>query len=103
MTIHILISSNNPPDFILPSPPFYQPASSVTFTCSISGAREPIQYTWTSTSSTSFVHLRRYATITKRHLNIEDAGVHTCSTLDSDGYILNASTTMQLIGMIHYS
>ena len=90
-----------PSDFSLPSPPYYRPASSITLTCIVHGASEPVHYQWSSTSANSFA--QKYSptspTLVQSKLTSADAGLHTCTVTDADGTIVSQSTQMILIGM----
>ena len=99
MKVNISVSYNPPSDFHLPSPPYYRPASSVQFTCSVYGAIEPIRYYWTTNSSyPTFAYQRFSPTLRIDRMTASAAGLYTCTILEGDGVVLSASTTIQLDG-----
>lgn len=89
---------NPPPDFTLPSPPYYRPASSVTLTCTAHNAISHVHYLWTSTESSSFTYDRNGSSIYQKLLTVNDAGVHTCTATDVWGNSGAASTEISLFG-----
>ena len=93
--VRVLIDSDIPSDFLLPSPPYYPPASSVSFTCSSHGLPGPIQYQWTSTGN-SFP--RQSAKIDITNMNIHDAGNYTCTVTDGHGITSHITTTIIFTG-----
>ena len=94
--VSIAVDYSPPPDFTLPSPPYYRPASSVTLTCVVHEAIEPVQYQWSSTANSSFFD-QRSASVTIDILTLSDAGIHTCSVTDGNGDVVKTSTVMELI------
>ena len=100
MSVDIQVMYQTPSDFSLPSPPYYRPASSITLTCIVHGASEPVHYQWSSTSAGSFA--QKYSptspTLVQSKLTSADAGLHTCTVTDADGTIVSQSTQMILIG-----
>ena len=96
--VSIKVTYNPPSDFTLPSPPYYRPASSVTFTCVAREAVGPVRYQWTSTQTTSFTHNRSGESISQNVLTANDAGIHTCTATDALGNAGSGSTDMNIIG-----
>ena len=93
----IRVTYNPPPDFTLPSPPFFRPATSVTLTCHVERATGDVSYLWSSTNPNSFVVNGRSSTVSKTILTSDDAGNHTCTATDRSGSI-SSTIEMQLIG-----
>ena len=98
LNVSILVTYNPPSDFTLSTPPYYRPASSVTFTCVTQGAAYPVSYHWSSTSTSSFVQSQIAQSITKNILTASDAGVHTCAVTDANGNTGQSSTEMKMFG-----
>ena len=96
--VSISVSYSPPPDFTLPSPPYYRPATTVSLTCNAHGATGSIRYYWTSTCSSCFASGSYSQTISKNILTSSDAGIHTCTATDSTGTSVSASTEMKLYG-----
>ena len=97
MTIEV--TYNPPSDFTLPSPPYYHPATSVTFTCQAYGASGRVSYQWSSTCASCSASSSRARSVSVSVLKSIDAGVHTCTVTDKSGNIGSNSTEMKLIGM----
>ena len=89
---------NPPSDFTLPSPPYYRPATPVSFTCHAPDATGSVTYRWSSTCSSCFASSSTSQTISDSVLQSIDAGVHTCTVEDSNGNTGSNSTEMRLIG-----
>ncbi len=86
-------------------PPNYQPGASVTLTCKVIGATEPVRYRWSSTSPCSergcFASRSLSSSVRTISLNWYDAGKHTCTASDAYGNYGLATTEMNIIGAIH--
>ena len=89
---------SSPSDFNLPSPPYYRPATSVTFTCHAHHPTGSVSYQWSSTCSSCFASSDTSQTVSDNILQSNDAGVHTCEVTDSNGNTGSNSTEMRLIG-----
>ena len=94
------MSYNPPPDFTLPSPPYYRPASSVTLSCIAENGASPLQYHWSSNCSNCFASDSSSHRISTDILKSSDAGTHTCTVTDAEGNSGYATTEMNLIGMV---
>ena len=94
----IRVTYSPPADFILPSPPFFRPATSVILTCQVEGASRDVSYLWSSTNSKSFVVNRNSSDVSQQILTSDDAGNHTCYVNDSAGNSNFSNIEMQLIG-----
>ena len=92
------VAYNPPSDFTLPSPPYYRPASPVSLTCHAPDATGSASYRWSSTCSSCFASSSTSQTINHIILKSIDAGVHTCTVVDSNGNTGSDSTEMRLIG-----
>ena len=100
LNVSILVDYTPPPDFNLPSPPYYRPASSVSLTClALPDAVSPLTYHWSSTCSSCNVSDYRSRHITIDILKSSDAGIHTCTVTDAEGHSGSAETQMRLYGM----
>ena len=51
MSVDIQITYEAPPDFNLPSPPYYRPASSVKLSCVVHGASGSVQWSFSSSQT----------------------------------------------------
>ena len=91
---------NPPSDFTLPSPPYYRPATSINLTCLAHGTTGTVNYEWYSTCTDCFVSSSTSRVISDAILQSNDAGVHTCTAVDSSGNTGNKSTEMNLIGEV---
>ena len=100
--VSISVSYSPPPDFTLPSPPYYRPATSVTLTCTTHGVTGSVTYHWTSTCSSCFASNISSQSITESILTSSDAGLHTCTATDSSGTSASNSTEMKLIGRLFF-
>lgn len=98
LRVSILVTYHAPPDFSLPTPPYYPPASSVALSCITYGAVQPVSYHWSSTNPASFAHNQTSKNITKNILTFSDAGFHTCTVTDADGNVVDASSRMEVVG-----
>ena len=87
-----------PPDFTLPSPPYYRPATSVTLWCTTYGAIGNVSYQWTSTEVESFAHGAAGENISQNILTAFDAGIHRCTVTDELGNTGSGQTEMELFG-----
>ena len=99
LEVSIIVDYSPPPDFHMPSPPYYRPASSVTLECVVANGTTPMRYRWTSTCSSCFAYgTSNY--INTDILTHEDAGIHRCSVTDAEGNTGFATTEMKLVGML---
>ena len=99
LNVSIEVDYIPPPDFTLPSPPYYRPASSVNLTCVAHDIIGSVQYRWTSTEARSFAHQKNGRRIFQKLLTAYDAGVHSCTATDAWGNTGTAMTEMSLFGM----
>ena len=101
MSVDIQIMYETPPDFDLPSPPYYRPASSVILTCVVHGASGSVQYRWSFYNSQTYDSwINQWYSITRTHtrLTASNAGLYTCTVTDEDGSAVSASTEMIIVG-----
>ena len=96
----IKVNYNSPSGFTLPSPPYYQPATSGTLTCHVNGGIGYIKYRWSSTASGSFASSSTLQSVSKSVITSVDRGIHTCTAIDGNGNTGSNSTEMQLIGEV---
>ena len=94
----IKVEFDNPADCTLPCPPYFRPATSVTLTCHVKGARGPFVYKWSSTGPKSFVENHDSSIVSKLILTSDDAGSHTCDVSNSDGDIGSRTIEMKMKG-----
>ena len=80
------------------NPPFYQPGTSITLTCTAQQVTGTVSYEWTSTGSESFVNGATSSSISKMMLSSADNGTHTCTATDADGNVGSVSTVMIIKG-----
>ena len=99
LDVSISVEYTPPPDFYMPSPPYYRPASSVTLECVVANGTTPMRYSWTSTCDNCFASYGSSKHVSTDILIHEDAGTHKCSVTDADGNTGFATTEMQLIGI----
>lgn len=90
-----------PPDFDLPSPPYYRPASSVNLTCRACGATGAVTYKWSSNCTDCLTSTATTQNVTVSVLQANYAGEHTCTAVDSIGNAGSNSTVMNLTGKYH--
>ena len=104
LSVTVQVTYSPPSAFILPSPPYYHPTSSVTLTCRAHHATGSVTYQWSSTCSGCFASSGTSQAISDSMLQSNDAGVHTCTVTDSNGNTGSNSTEMRLIGkhQCHY-
>ena len=100
MSVDILVAYEAPPDFDLPSPPYFRPGSSLTLHCVPQGSSQSIQYQWLSISSQSFTHGSTSSEVHDNTLTLYDAGLHTCTITDTDGSTTSHSIQITLYGTI---
>ena len=98
--VSISISYTPPDQYPDYSPPNYRAASSVTLTCVVSGAAGSVAYRWSSTCRECFASKSSSSVVSENLLRSRDAGVHTCTVTDSLGNKANASTWMNIHGML---
>ncbi|CAI8020956.1 hypothetical protein GBAR_LOCUS12479 [Geodia barretti] len=98
LSVTVQVTYSPPSAFILPSPPYYHPTSSVTLTCRAHHATGSVTYRWSSTCSSCFASSGTSQAISDSMLQSNDAGVHTCTVTDSNGNTGSNSTEMRLIG-----
>ena len=99
MSVDILVAYEAPPDFDLPSPPYFRPGSSLTLRCVPQGSSQSIQYQWLSISSQSFTHGSTSSEVHDNTLTLYDAGLHTCTITDNDGSRTSHSIQITLYGI----
>lgn len=102
MSVDIQVTYKAPSDFHLPSPPYYQSASSLMLTCIIHGAADPVRYQWSSTSTESFAHMSTAHTLSQSKLTSVDAGLHTCTVTDADGSTVFERVQIVVIGKARF-
>ena len=102
LNISIVINYAPPPDVYF-GPPNYRPGTSVTLTCNVLGATEPVSYTWSSTSPCTengcFASSSTSSSVSSSSLYWYDAGQHTCSVSDGNANFGSSTTEMNIIGM----
>ena len=100
LNVSIQVDYTPPEDFLLPSPPYYRPASSVSLACvAPPDAVPPLTYRWSSTCSSCFTSNNSSREITIDILRSSDGGIHTCTVTDAEGHTGSAKTEMRLYGM----
>ena len=99
LKVTIGITYNPPTDFTLPSPPYYRPGTSVTFTCQAHGATGRVRYRWSSTCASCSANSSSAQSVSDSVLKSINAGVHTCTVTDGSGNTGSKSTEMKVIGM----
>ena len=100
--VTIDIQYDPPCDYTYITPPYYQPASSVTLTCNAQHAVGSVSYEWSSTCSNCFVgNITR--SISEDILTSSDTGNHTCSVIDEDGNAGSATTQMIMKGSLLFT
>ena len=95
MSVDIRVTYKAPPDFNFSSPPYYRPASSVSFMCVVNGASGSVHYEWSFRSGFTY-YLE--SSITSYSLTAQNAGHYTCTVTDEDGSAVSASTEIILVG-----
>ena len=99
--VNIYAIYDQPPDFDLPSPPYYRPATSVTLQCNVTGATGPISYHWTSNSSNPLsAYQQALQNIRITRMRVVNSGLYVCTVTDSDEVTFSSSTTVSLAGML---
>ena len=87
-------------------PPFYRAGSSLTLICNVEGAEEDssgLLYEWRSTcKGNCFVRSGHTKSVSTRYLHSYDSGEHTCVVYDRGGCTGNASTTVNVTGIISF-
>ena len=94
-----------PPDIPLLSPPLYRLGTSITLFCNVSCASGRVSYRWSSTAHGQSDFTLNSTSVFNRKvlLTAADAGVYTCSAVDSTGNMGQASVEMRFHGMdIHH-
>ena len=104
MSVSIEVSYRAPPDFDL-SPPYYRPASSLTLSCVATGASDSVHIQWGSPHSGSFTNSNSRISpnsirSSRDRLTVHDAGIHTCTIIDTDGTSLSTRVHVKLYGRL---
>ena len=97
LTVTIDVDYTAPSDFV-GGPNDYRAASTVTLTCQVTGGKQMVTYSWTSTCSTRcFIHSKTSQTVRRITLQSIDSGTHTC-TATCGGLIESATIEMNIVG-----